>query len=42
MRNACGITIVVIACAWVMPSDLAASVCPLGTAWMPARNVSAM
>ena len=25
-----------------MPSERAASICPLGTAWMPARNVSAM
>ena len=25
-----------------MPSERAASICPFGTAWMPARNVSAM
>ena len=25
-----------------MPTDLAASDCPSGTAWMPARRVSAM
>jgi hypothetical protein len=42
IRNACGMTIETIARGCDMPSERAASICPLGTAWIPARNVSAM
>ena len=42
MRNACGMTIVIIARECVMPSDRAASYWPFGTACRPARRVSAM
>jgi hypothetical protein len=42
IRNACGITIHTIARNCDIPSDRAASSWPLGTAWMPARIVSAM
>ena len=42
IRNACGTTTLTIARPWDMPSERAASICPFGTAWMPARMVSAM
>ena len=42
IRNACGMTIEIIARPCDMPSERAASICPFGTAWMPARIVSAM
>ena len=42
IRNACGMTIETMARLWDMPRDRAASIWPLGTAWMPARMVSAM
>lgn len=42
IRNACGTMIETMARACEKPSERAASICPLGTAWMPARNVSAM
>ncbi len=42
IRNACGTTIDTMARACEKPSERAASNCPLGTAWMPARIVSAM
>ena len=42
IRNACGMTIEIIARDPDMPSDRAASVWPFGTAWIPARMVSAM
>ena len=42
IRKAWGITMVTIVRAGDMPSERAASVCPRGTAWIPARIVSAM
>src|SRR5918999_3964178 len=42
IRKACGITIEIIARPCDIPSERAASICPFGTAWIPARNVSAM
>ena len=42
MRNAWGTTTLIMALLCDMPSDRAASICPFGTAWMPARMVSAM
>ncbi len=42
IRKACGTMIETIAFAGEKPSERAASICPLGTAWMPARMVSAM
>ena len=42
IRNACGMTMLIIARLLDMPSDRAASRWPVGTAWMPARTVSAM
>ena len=41
-RAACGSTIRRIANPWVMPSDRAASICPLSIASMPARMISRM
>jgi hypothetical protein len=41
-RIACGTTTKRIACPWLMPSDLAASVWPCGTASIPALYTSAM
>ena len=42
IRKACGSTTEIIVQVGLMPSDFAASTCPFGTAWMPARMVSAM
>ncbi len=42
IRNACGSTTETVVHSGDMPSERAASSCPFGTAWMPARNVSAM
>jgi hypothetical protein len=42
IRNAWGMTIVNVVRVGPMPSERAASIWPLGTAWMPARIVSAM
>ena len=41
IRMACGMTIESMRPAGDMPSDRAASIWPRGTAWMPARKVSA-
>ena len=41
-RIACGSTIFRIVCRRVIPSDIAASVCPSGTEMIPARTISAM
>ena len=41
MRSACGSTILRVILPCVMPSDMAASVWPLGTALTPARKTSA-
>ena len=40
IRIACGSTIRRIVERSVMPSAAAASTCPLGTAWIPARKIS--
>ncbi len=42
IRNACGSTMRCIDMPGDMPSERAASIWPLGTAWMPARMVSDM
>ncbi len=42
IRNAWGMTMLIIARECDMPSERAASIWPFGTAWIPARIVSAM
>src|SRR5918995_70618 len=42
MRNACGKTILRVAVIDLIPNDRAASTWPRGTAWIPARTVSAV
>lgn len=42
IRKACGRMMETMARPGENPSERAASICPLGTAWMPARIVSAM
>ena len=42
VRIACGMTTSRNRCQPVSPSAFAASTCPAGTDWMPARNTSAM
>ena len=42
IRIACGRTIRRMSCRSGMPSASAASRCPRGTAWMPARKISVM
>jgi len=40
--TACGMMIWDMAWAWVMPRERAASICPLGMDWIPARKISPM
>lgn len=37
---ACGNTIIIKVCTYVKPEDIPASVCPIGTAFNPARKIS--